>query len=132
MSVRTERVSGEIQKIISATIARDHADVSDGLVTITEVVASPDLRNAKVYVSILGGKISGEKVVRILNDRMHEIRAELAHNIHLRYIPELHFYLDESSTNAARVAELLAEWHEKERESGHHVDGANTPEDPNE
>ncbi|HZV13620.1 MAG TPA: 30S ribosome-binding factor RbfA [Candidatus Kapabacteria bacterium] len=121
MSVRTERVSGEIQKIVSAIISRDHSDLSDGLMTVTEVDVSPDLRNAKVYVSILGGKMAHEKTIRQLNDRMHQIRGELGHEIRLRHIPELQFYIDASSAHAARISELINEWHEKQQ----HEDGDN-------
>jgi len=118
MSVRTERVSGEIKKIVSAVISRDHTDVSDGLMTVTDVDVSPDLRNAKIYVSILGGKVPHEKTIRQLNDRMHQIRGELGHTIHLRYIPELQFFIDGSSAHAARISELLNEWHEKQQHEG--------------
>ncbi|HET7152763.1 MAG TPA: 30S ribosome-binding factor RbfA [Candidatus Kapabacteria bacterium] len=115
MSLRTERVGGEIKKIVSAVISRDHSDISDGLMTVTDVDVSPDLRNAKIYISILGGKASHEKTIRQLNDRMHQIRGELGHEIHLRYIPELQFFIDESSAHAARISELLNEWHEKQQ-----------------
>ena len=109
---------GEIQKIVSASIVREHADVTDGLVKMTGVAMSPDLRNAKIYVSILGGKVAGEKVIRLLNDRMHQIRGDVGRNMRLRYVPDLRFYLDDSSSHAARVAELLAKWHENERKGG--------------
>ena len=119
MSVRTEPVGGEIQKAVSAIIARDHTDVSDGLMTITEVLMSPDLRNAKIYVSILGGKMTHEKVIRLLNERMHEIRGEVGRAVRLRYIPELQFFIDESSAHAARISELLSEWHGKKQHDEH-------------
>ncbi len=112
MSVRTRRVSGELQRAVSDVLAREHGDVSDGLVTVTGVEASVDLRTAKVYVSVLGGSVPTAKVVQALNTRAADIRQALRGRIYLRYLPALRFYGDESGERVARIAKLLDEWHE--------------------
>jgi ribosome-binding factor A len=112
MSVRTRRVSGELQRAVSDVLSREQGDVCDGLVTVTGVEASVDLRNAKVFVSVLGGSVPTPAVVKKLNDRMVEIRQGLRGRIYLRYLPVLRFYGDESGDRAARINKLIDEWHE--------------------
>ena len=114
MSVRVRRVAGEILKALSEVIGREHGDVTDGLVTITEVDVSPDIRNAKVFISILGGTIAKPKVVSLLNDRTIQIRSAIARKLYLRHVPALVFMLDESGERADRINKLINEWHEQQ------------------
>ncbi len=77
-------------------------------VTITEVQMTPDLLVAKIYLSIFNAK-DKEKSLEEIKAQAHEIRRHLGNKMrhHLRRIPELLFYLDESLDNAIRVNELL-------------------------
>lgn len=111
MSVRTRRVSGEIKKALSVVLSRDHGDVTDGLVTVTDVDVSPDLRNAKVFVTVLGGKAPKDKVVKLLNDRVPAIRTGVSRLVYLRSVPALQFFFDETGERAERIDQLLNEWH---------------------
>lgn len=118
MSVRVKRVAGEILKVLSEVIGREHGDVTDGLVTITDVDVSPDIRNAKVFVSILGGTIAKTKVVSLLNDRTIPIRSAIARKLYLRHVPALVFMLDETGERADRINKLINEWHEQQPTPG--------------
>ena len=116
MSVRTRRVAGEIQKVLGEVIARDHSDVSNGLVTVTDVDISPDLRNAKVFVSILGGTVPHEKVIRELNERAPALRTAVSKRVYLRNAPHLLFIIDETGERVERISRLISEWHDESRD----------------
>ncbi len=59
MSIRTERVAGEVQQALAHALQTDFSSLTDSLITITKVRMAPDLRSARVYVSLLGGTGSG-------------------------------------------------------------------------
>ena len=84
-----------------------HDDALSGRnVTVTEVQASPDLRNATVYVMTLGG-IDVDGTVAALQKITGKIRHVLAPRLSLKFIPELHFRKDESFDQADRISALL-------------------------
>lgn len=75
-------------------------------VTVTEVQASPDLRNATVYVTTLGGA-EVDAAVEALQRIAGKIRHVLAPKLSMKFIPELHFRKDGSFDQAERISELL-------------------------
>ncbi len=77
-------------------------------VTVTDVEVSPDLRNATVFIMPLGGEGAGD-VLDGLRRAMPFLRRELGKAIRLRYTPDLHFKVDTSFDEAARIERLLAE-----------------------
>jgi ribosome-binding factor A len=84
-----------------------HDDTLLGLnITVTEVQASPDLRNATVYVTALGGQ-GTEEAVKKLGAASHKIRRVLAPKLAMKFIPDLHFKRDASFENADRIDKLL-------------------------
>lgn len=108
MSRRTERVNQLIRAEISSLLLREVKDPRVcGLITITEVVTSPDLRSAKVFFSVMGSDEDKEKAVRGLAAATGFMRRELAQRLKLRHIPELNFCLDESIEHGSHVLELL-------------------------
>lgn len=114
MSVRTRRVGGEIRKALGEILTRDYSDVSNGLVTVTDVEMSPDLRNCKVYVSVLGGSVPAEKVIALLNDRASGIRTAMGKKVYLRVSPQVVFYVDVTGERVERISRLINEWHEEQ------------------
>ena len=77
-----------------------------GLVSITHVDTTSDLRYAKVYVSVLD-KSDGKDVIRGLKSAGGYLRRELGHNLQLRYAPELVWSLDDSIAYGARMLKLI-------------------------
>jgi len=84
--------------------------VSGNFVSLTEVVATPDLKTAKVYYSTLGGdKSSDAEVLAGLKNSAGYMRTQLAKTINLRLTPELKFFRDDSAQTGARIERILKE-----------------------
>src|SRR5947199_10368126 len=96
MSIRTERVAGEIQKILSNLFQRDFSHLTDGLLTVTGVRMSPDLRSGRVYISIIGGRKGNENALNDIKAEAPHIRSAMGRSLRLLYTPELFFYLDDT------------------------------------
>ena len=109
MSQRTERVDELLRQEIGALLAKEVADPRIGFATITDVETSPDLRHAKVWVSVIGGKADRDETIRALGQAMPFVRHELGRRLRIRRIPELHIRLDDSAERGTRVLHLLQE-----------------------
>jgi ribosome-binding factor A len=108
VSIRTERVAGEIQKALAAPLQRIAEELSAGLITCTEVRMSPDLQVARVYLSVFGGKPTPTEVLEhIDSEEMGRLRHHVAKSVRLRYAPELKFYIDDSLDRAQRIMTIL-------------------------
>ncbi len=109
MSMRTTRVNELLRAEISELLLREVKDprVSRGMVTITEVRVSPDLRHAVVYVSHLGTDAERREALEGLKNSAHFLHRELVHRLSLRNVPELVFKFDPSIERGARLAELI-------------------------
>lgn len=106
-NVRVEKIQELIKQETSEIIMRELKDPRVGFVTVTEVDVSSDLRNAKLYVSILGSDKQIEDTWKGLNSSLGFIRRELAHRIRLKFIPEIKFFMDTSLQYSAHIQELL-------------------------
>ncbi len=109
MSQRTQRVDELLRQEIGALLAKEVADPRIGFATITDVETSPDLRHAKVWVSVIGGPADREATVRALQGSMGFIRHELGRRLRIKRIPELHVRLDDSAERGTRVLHVLQE-----------------------
>jgi ribosome-binding factor A len=109
MSMRTTRVGELLRAEISELLLREVKDprVSRGMVTITEVQVSPDLRRAVVYVSHLGSEGERAEALEGLQHSAPFLHRELVHRLSLRNVPELVFRFDPSIERGARLAELI-------------------------
>jgi len=109
MSMRTTRVGELLRAEISELLLREVKDprVSRGMVTITEVQVSPDLRRAVVYVSHLGSEQERAEALEGLQHSAPFLHRELVHRLSLRNVPELVFRFDPSIERGARLAELI-------------------------
>ena len=118
MSKRLQRVSELIKEELSLIFLhklRDHAPEL-GMLTITNVRVTPDLKNAKIYISIFEKEGREEKVVR-LNKLKGFIKAELASKIrHLRHMPDIEFYLDDTLDYVEKMEEIFKKIHENDNE----------------
>ena len=108
MSNRTLRVNELIQRELSA-ILRQRYQSESVAITITEVRVAPDLRDARVFVSIVGDDDSVEKQLRWLRSRSRDIHQELGRRIVLKYMPRFAYVLDESVVRSSRLLRLLDE-----------------------
>jgi ribosome-binding factor A len=105
---RHERIAGEIQQEIGVMLAGELKDPRlEGLSAVTEVRLSPDLKQARVYVSVIGTKEEQAAALKGLQAASGFIRHELTERLQLRRAPELHFVLDTSETYGNRIDELL-------------------------
>jgi ribosome-binding factor A len=84
-----------------------------GMVTVTAVDVTRDLRQAKIFVSILGTDTERAATFDALNSLAPHLRSRLARSLRLRNAPEIGFKLDESVARAARIESLLAEVRDK-------------------
>jgi ribosome-binding factor A len=104
---RKERVGEAMRDVIAELITREIKDPRVGMVTLTEVDVSPDLRHARVYFSCLGDEAERQRCLAGLQSAGGFIKSQLARRLRLRYAPELTFLLDASLETADRMASLL-------------------------
>jgi ribosome-binding factor A len=105
MTSRNQRVADSIREDIARILREDVRDPDIGFTTVTEVDLSPDLRHARVFVSVLGGDEAA--TLRALDRAAPFIRRRLAHSAGLRFTPSLRFLGDRSAATGARVEDLL-------------------------
>ena len=108
-NVRMSRVNSEIQKCIAEIINNkiNNPDVDDCIVSVNKVDTAPDLKEAKVYISILGNKELQEKCFKAIEKSAGFIKFELSHMIRLKTVPNLHFKEDTSFEDNERIMNLL-------------------------
>jgi ribosome-binding factor A len=100
-------VNEVVKRELSMIITRDMR-FEDVLVTVNSVDITPDLRNAHVFVSVLG-KGNHKAVIGKLDENRVVLQGELTKNVVLKYTPHLTFHLDESIERGARVFQILEE-----------------------
>ena len=106
---RMDIVNAEIMKSLSKTLTYDmrSEELKGHLITVTKVDTTPDLKYARVYLSIFPDT-NKEVVFNSLKNSVHFLRKEVAHNVKLRTTPELHLLLDDSAEYGQRIDELFA------------------------
>ncbi len=109
MSIRTEKVAEEIKHRMNSAMSRDIMDLHAGLITVSKVIMSPDLKLAKIYVSFLGNKEQVNTLIEKINDRKKHIRFLLGKQLSLKYVPEIIFYHDDTMDYADKINKLLNE-----------------------
>lgn len=113
-SNRMERVNEELKKEISSVIDLKLKNPNiTGIISVTKVKTSPDLKFARVYISILNSK-SKKNTLEGLKNASGFIRSEIARNVNLRYTPELVFEIDDTMEYGAKIENILSEIMPKE------------------
>lgn len=108
-SLRLLRVGENVRHAIASILARgdvQDTDLEGQSVTVSEVRISPDLRNATVFVMPLGGDPNGT-ITKALNKNSAHIRGEMSKVVHMKYMPQLKFKIDESFDEASHIDALL-------------------------
>ena len=108
MSDRTRRLDELLREEISRVLRREVDDPRIGFVTITDVEATPDLRHATVWVSIIGAADEKRMTLRALSRAMPFVRQRLG-VLRLKRIPDLHVKEDDSAARGTRVLQILDE-----------------------
>jgi ribosome-binding factor A len=96
-----------LRDTLGAQFQRSMPEYLDGMITVVSVKMSPDLRIAKVYVSIFRSATDPDILIKRLNTHMPEIRKKLAGEVEMRFVPELRFYRDDTLDAAERIGKLL-------------------------
>ena len=108
-SERMRRVDEAMRQVLGDALALDLKDPRVGFVTVTDVKTSPDLRYARVYVSVLGDEAAQEASLDGLRSAHGFLQARIAGELRLKRTPELAFELDTTAARAARLEEILHE-----------------------
>lgn len=118
MGVRPERVASEMREHISRIISEEIKDPRIGFITVTKVEVTPDLRNAKVFFSSLGGNEEKEGALGGLNSASGYIRKLLGERMRFKFIPELLFRLDESTEYIIHLNKIFDKIHKEKENKG--------------
>ncbi len=107
MPDRMRRVNEAVREVLSARLAEGLKDPRIGFVTVTAVETSPDLRHARVYVSVLGSEEERERSLVGLASSHGVLQREIAAELRMKRTPTLEFVYDESIERGMRISELL-------------------------
>ena len=120
--VRVEKLQELMKQEISDIIFHELKDPRIGFVTVTSVACTDDLREAKIYVSVMGDEKKARDTLNGLNSSLGFVRREIGKRIRLRCTPEIIFALDTSLSYSDHIQRLLNEIHE-DRPAGEKEEG---------
>ncbi|MBQ4521605.1 MAG: 30S ribosome-binding factor RbfA [Lachnospiraceae bacterium] len=96
-SIKNTRINGEVQKELSRIISREIKDPRiHSMTSVVSVEVTPDLKQCKAYISVLGDEEDKKETLAGLNSAVGFVRKELARSINLRNTPEIKFIMDDS------------------------------------
>lgn len=104
---RSDRVSHQIKEIISEVFSSKSSIDGSGLITITEVQTTHNLRFSRIYVSFIGNKIPPEVIVQYMNSNINDYRYQLGNSIQVKYVPKIKFYYDDTMEEVEKINSLL-------------------------
>lgn len=109
--LKQQRMADAIREKIATSIIHELKDprVQGLMITITKVEMTPDLKLARVYVSILDKEKDHQKILKGLKNAKGFLKSKVGQNIKLRHVPDLEFKLDESLDYSERIDQLLKE-----------------------
>jgi ribosome-binding factor A len=107
MPDRMRRVNEAVREVVSARLAEGLRDPRIGFVTVTSVDTSPDLRQARVYVSVFGSDDERAETMAGLESARGVLQKTVGHELRMKHTPTLQFVFDESIQRGMRISELL-------------------------
>ncbi len=110
---RMRRVDVAMRQVLGDALAQELKDPRVGFVTVTDVKTSPDLRHARVYVSVLGDDATQAASLDGLRSAHGFLQSRIAGELHLKRTPELTFELDHTAERAARLEQLIHQEEER-------------------
>lgn len=109
MSLRAQKISSLIKRVLSSEISRLANENSAGFASISTVKMSKDLSVANIYFNLLNSKLSSDDFTAILNDNKGKLRSIVASEIRMRMAPELRFFYDDTLEQMEATENLLDE-----------------------
>lgn len=108
-NIRMSRINSEMQKAIAEIIANHmrNPDFDGLIISVSKVETAPDLKNARVFISVLSTRETKNLVVSELNRAKGYVRHELMHMIRLKTMPELEFKVDNSVEEGQKILDLI-------------------------
>ena len=106
---RMRRVNEAVREVLSSRLAAGLKDPRIGFVTVTSVETAPDLRNARVYVSVLGSEDEREATLEGLTHSRGFLQAALGSELRMKRTPTLEFLHDDSVDQGFRIGEIIEE-----------------------
>ena len=104
---RMRRINEVLREVVGAAISGDLSDPRIGFVTVTSVETSPDLRTARVYVSVLGSEEERDETLAGLRSSHGVIQSKIAAETRMKRTPTLSFHYDDTIEKGVRISELL-------------------------
>lgn len=117
-SPRVERVKRQLLRELTAIIKENLKDPRVGFVTVIDVELSPDLRHAKIFVSIMGNKKEQEETFQALTHASGFVRTQVGQRMRSRHTPEIVFIKDESMEYVSKIYRIMDEIKTKESHHG--------------
>jgi ribosome-binding factor A len=108
-SRRVERVNSLLKRELGEAIRRELPVDEAGVITVNEAIIAPDLRTARVYISILGGPDQQKRAMAQLEACRVRLQSIVAREVIIKYTPQLKFILDDSIQRGNRVLQVLEE-----------------------
>lgn len=117
-SIKNTRINGEVKKELSILISREIKDPRiNPMTSVVDVEVAPDLKTAKVYISVMGDDESKKDTLQGLKSASSYMRGQLARTLNLRNTPELTFILDNTIEYGVNMARLIDEVNSKSSEN---------------
>jgi ribosome-binding factor A len=108
-SDRMRRVDEAVREVLSDAITKQLKDPRVGFVTVTAVETAPDLRRARVFVSVLGDGKVRKRSMQGLQSALGVLQRVVARELRLKHTPTLEFVYDDTSERGMRIAQLIDE-----------------------
>jgi ribosome-binding factor A len=116
-SRRIDRINGLLRQEISELLSREIKDPRlEGVISITQVKTSSDLRSARVYVSVLGDQATKQNAMEGIQSASAFLRRELRERVSLRHVPFMKFVLDESIEDADHLLRIMDQIRDRQQE----------------
>ena len=112
---RVDRINKQVLDILSDILIKNINLSYLGFITFTSVDVAPDLRTAKVFYSVLFGKLPGSKVDVEINKKQKAFKKFMSPKLSLRYTPDIRFILDETLAYSEKIDNLLKDQNEIHR-----------------
>ena len=116
-NTRNRRVADLVQRKLALLLQKEVKDPRLGFITVSATDLSPDLRNAKVYITSLDNNVDTDKVIEALNSMAGHFRHELAKDLALRVVPRLKFIFDSSVQRGSHLSSLIDSLVSEDRDS---------------
>jgi ribosome-binding factor A len=106
---RSIRVGDLIRREVSLILEKELRDPRLGFITVTGTDVTPDLRSARIYVSVLGDDNNVKENLKALKSAEKHVRYLIGERIRLKYVPEISFHIDQSHLYGERIDRILKE-----------------------